>query len=95
MSTLDGKTGELLRWVLGSVVAILVSYYTAAISTEQRLTNVETTQRLNFDELQRSLTRIEIDVRDVKLSLTGSFVPSFRPSNPSTPAFAPEWTTRP
>lgn len=63
---MNGKTGEMLRWLIGAVVAALVAYYTAAISTEQRLTAVEVSQRLQFEEVQRALARIELDVRDVK-----------------------------
>lgn len=69
-SGFNGKTGEMVRWLLAVVVAILVSYYTAAISTEQRLTAVETTQRLNFEEIQRTLGRLEVDIRDVKRAVS-------------------------
>lgn len=66
---LNGKTGEFLRWVAGLAFAAIVSYFTAQASVTNRLTAVETTQRLQFEEIQRSLVDIKVDLRDVKTTV--------------------------
>lgn len=58
----NGKTGELMRWVIGLAVAVLVSYFTAQNATNERLTTVETTERLHYEANQR-------DLHDIKASL--------------------------
>jgi predicted aminopeptidase len=56
---LNGKTGEMLRWVIGLAVAVLVSYFTAQNATNERLTKVETQGTERWDYIQSSLGRIE------------------------------------
>lgn len=63
---LNGKTGEVLRWVLGISLGCVVAYYTAQIEIERRLTMtdgavsaIRTLEEAHFQEVQRSLTRIE------------------------------------
>lgn len=65
-SSLNGRTGELLRYLIGLALAGIVAYYTAQIQTEHRLTQadgdlaaVKTLEQAHFDETQRSLVRIE------------------------------------
>jgi hypothetical protein len=59
---LNGKTGEFLRWVIGIIGVMLVSYYTAQNSTNERLTKIET----RWESIRESLVRIEsrLDRRD-------------------------------
>ena len=56
---LNGKTGEVMRWVIGLVVAGLVSYFTAQGAMQQRLSVVETTERLHYEATQRDLQDIK------------------------------------
>lgn len=65
-SPLNGRTGEMVRYLIGLAIAGLVAYYTAQIQTEHRLTQatgdltaVKTLEQAHFDEVQRSLVRIE------------------------------------
>lgn len=65
-SQANGKTGELLRYVIGLAMAALVAYFTAQIQTEHRLTQtdgnvaaIKTLEQAHFEEVQRSLIRIE------------------------------------
>lgn len=52
---LNGKTGEVLRWVVGLVVTALVAYFTAQAKTGERLAVVET----RWEEMQRRMNAIE------------------------------------
>lgn len=70
---LNGKTGEVLRWVIGGIVTVLISYYSAQQATSNRIASVEATigkveskVESNFGELQRTLGRIETDIRELR-----------------------------
>lgn len=63
---INGKTGELVRWLLGIVTAALISYYTALGAIENRVTAVETKQEAQFGELQRSFSDIRTDIRELR-----------------------------
>ncbi len=63
---LNGRTGELVRYLIGLGLAGMVAYFTAQIQTEHRLTqtdgevaNIKTLEQAHFEEVQRSLIRIE------------------------------------
>ncbi len=56
---LNGRTGEMLRIVIGMIVAVLVSYFTAQNTTNERITKVETQGAERWDYIQQSLNRIE------------------------------------
>jgi hypothetical protein len=63
---MNGKTGEVIRYLIGLGVAGIVAYYTAQIQTEHRLTQtdgdvatIKTLEQAHFEEVQRSLIRIE------------------------------------
>lgn len=66
---LNGLTGELVRWVVGLAMSAIVAYFSAQASVTNRLTAVETTQRLQFEEIQRSLSDLKLDVREVKTAV--------------------------
>lgn len=66
---LNGRTGELVRWVVGLAMSAIVAYFSAQASVTNRLTAVETTQRLQFEEIQRSLSDLKLDVREVKTAV--------------------------
>jgi hypothetical protein len=57
--SLNGKTGELMRWVIGLCVAVIVSYFTAQNATNERLTKVETQGAERWEYLKQTLSRIE------------------------------------
>lgn len=57
--SLNGKTGDLMRWLIGIAAAVLVSYFTAKGTTDQRLTKVETQSEERWQYVQQSLARIE------------------------------------
>lgn len=66
---LNGLTGELVRWVVGLAMSAIVAYFSVQASVTNRLTAVETTQRLQFEEIQRSLSDLKLDVREVKTAV--------------------------
>lgn len=66
---MNGKSAEWLRFIATAIVSALIAYFTAQISTENRLTTLETKQTLQYEEVQRALVRIEMDLRDVKRSV--------------------------
>jgi hypothetical protein len=71
-SALNGHTGEMIRWVLGMALAGFVAYYTAQGALQERISALETTQRLQWEDVQRSLSRIETDLREVKRATAGT-----------------------
>lgn len=70
---LNGKTGEVLRWLLGMVSAALIAYFTAQSAIEQRVTAVETRQSAQYEDLQRQVTDaksdIKADIRELRSDL--------------------------
>ena len=60
--SLNGRTGDVMRWCIGLAVAGIVSYFTAQGAMQQRLSVVETTERLHYEATQR-------DLQDIKGSL--------------------------
>lgn len=52
---LNGST----KYIAGAITIALMTYFSAQIAFEKRMTAVETTQKNNFDDVQRSLTRLE------------------------------------
>lgn len=56
---LNGKTGEMLRWVIGLMIAGLVYYFSGIGALQERVSKVETLEESHFQEVQRSLVRIE------------------------------------
>lgn len=73
---LNGKTGEVLRWILGLVLAGIVAYFGAQSAIENRVAanegavqTIKATEQNHFEEIQRTLSRIEaemIRLRDKK-----------------------------
>ncbi len=64
--SLNGRTGEMVRWVAGLVLAGLIAYLTAQTQIEHRMTTtdgnvagIKTLEQAHFEEVQRSLVRIE------------------------------------
>lgn len=65
-SRFNGKTGEMIRWILTMAFGALVSYFAAMSAlkqqiadTNQRVSIVETKEDLHYQEVQRTLLRIE------------------------------------
>lgn len=68
---LNGKTGEVVRWVIGLAVAVLVSYFTAENATNLRISDVKgevAVERTKADErwemLKSSLDEIKTHLRE-------------------------------
>lgn len=58
----NGKVVEFVKWALGVVVMVLVAYYTSLGTINERVTAVETREQAHFEEVMRSLERIEKQV---------------------------------
>lgn len=58
-SSVNGRTGEMVRWVVAMVAAIVVSYFTAMGALQSRVSVVEEREQNHFHELQRRLGAIE------------------------------------
>lgn len=63
---LNGKSAQILQWIMTGVIAALVGYYTALGATRERLTAVETREQAHFEEIQRTLADLKADLREVK-----------------------------
>lgn len=72
-SQANGKTGELLRYVIGLALAAIVAYFSGQIATNKTIADtnervsttnghvsvIESREQSHFEEVQRSLIRIE------------------------------------
>ena len=58
-SPLNGKTGELLRFVAGLALAGLVSYFTAMQALSVQIAEVRKVEEAHFDELKRAVERVD------------------------------------
>jgi hypothetical protein len=65
-SRFNGKTGEMVRYLLGVVVAVLASYYAAQNAINERLAVVETREQTRFEQNQQTLQRIERSVERIE-----------------------------
>lgn len=54
-----GGSSVVLMWIVGLAIAGGVSYFTSKSTIESRVTQVETKEATHFEEVQRSLDRIE------------------------------------
>ena len=57
------------EWVwrlLTTILAGLVSYFTAMGALKEQVVKVETKQQAQFEEIQRSLSEIKQDIRDLR-----------------------------
>lgn len=58
----NGKLQELGRWVVTMFVTALVAYFTAQGTINERVTRVEAKEESHFQELLRSLDRVEAEL---------------------------------
>jgi hypothetical protein len=72
---LNGKTGEVLRWLLGLAGAALISYFTAQGAIEQRVTAVETKEGAHFEEVIRRMDLMQTDVRELRQDIKSAVQP--------------------
>lgn len=56
---MNGKTGEMLRWVIGLALACIVAYYTAIGSIRSQIAVVEERELNHYGEIIRRLDRME------------------------------------
>ena len=68
-SSLNGKTGEVVRWAFGMILAAVVAYFTAIGSISERVAVVETKENLHFEELKSSLAEIKAELRALRVPL--------------------------
>jgi hypothetical protein len=68
---MNGKTGELLRWIAGLVLSGVIAYYTAIGSIQARIGVVEERENNHYSEvlrinaeMRRQLERIESKMDD-------------------------------
>ncbi len=57
------RRDEWVRYLLTAAMAGVISYFTAANQVENRVTSAEVTERLHFEEIQRSLTQIDVNTQ--------------------------------
>jgi hypothetical protein len=58
--------GELLRWIFSILLAGVVSYLTTISTLSIQIARLETRQQSQFEEIQRTLTEIKIDIREFR-----------------------------
>ena len=56
---MNGKTGEIIRYVIGLGLAAIVAYFTALGSVQTSVAVIDSREQQHFDEIQRGLQRIE------------------------------------
>lgn len=56
---LNGRTGDMLRWLIGGGVIVLASYFASQQATNERLTKVETQGAERWEYVKSALERIE------------------------------------
>ena len=59
MTLPNGKTGEMLRWVFGLVLAAIVAYFTSTGATQAQLAVITERETNHYLELLKRLERIE------------------------------------
>lgn len=67
--SLNGKTGEMLRWIVALVIAGVIGYYSSLVATTERLRAVEVLQDAQYAELLRAVTDVKQEVRDLRAEL--------------------------
>lgn len=59
MTLPNGKTGEMLRWVLGLVLAAVVAYFTSTGAMQAQLAVITERENNHYHEMLKRLDRIE------------------------------------
>ena len=72
-AAMTSKNSEWKKWAIGLVLAALTSYFTSRIESERRVTTVETTQKLQFEEMQRRMSGIESGISRIESRIDNSF----------------------
>lgn len=67
--SVNGKTGEVLRWVIGSVVAALVSYFTALGAVQQRIERIDTREDAHFQQVMQRLDEMRQDFNGARAEI--------------------------
>jgi hypothetical protein len=58
-SPFNGKTGEVVRYLIGLLAAGMVAYFTAQAKTGERLAVVETREQARWEAVQQRMNAIE------------------------------------
>lgn len=65
-SSLNGKTGEWIRYLGGLVLAAVIAYFTAMSTINQAIAEVRTTEDAHFSEVLRRLDIMQTDIRELR-----------------------------
>lgn len=65
-SRFNGKTGEMLRYGLGLLVAALVAYYTTTSAIQAEIAAIKSRQDAQFGEVIRRLDVMTDDIRELR-----------------------------
>lgn len=68
MAGLNGKTGEVLRWLVGIAAAAVVGYYTSIGAINSEIATIKAKQESQFSEVLRRLDVMQTDIRDLRNS---------------------------
>lgn len=60
---MNGRTGELLRFIAGLAVAALVAYYTAIGAIREQVVMLDTREQQHFERLLEQITFLRLDVQ--------------------------------
>ena len=63
---MNGKTGELLRWAFGLVLAGVVAYFTSIGTISEEVARVHEREDNHFNEVLRRLEIMQTDIRELR-----------------------------
>lgn len=63
---MNGKTGEVLRWLLSMAAAAVVGYYTSIGAINSDIAAIKAKQESQFGEVLRRLESMQTDIRDLR-----------------------------
>lgn len=66
-TSLNGKTGEYLRWLAGLALAGFIAYFTAMNAINSEIARMKATQESQFNEVLRRLEILQDDVRELRV----------------------------
>lgn len=65
-SRFNGRTGEMLRYAIGLVLAALVAYFTTTGAIQTEIAAIKAKQDSQFGELLRRLDIMQADIRELR-----------------------------
>lgn len=61
-----GKSGEMLRWLIGMALAALIAYFTTIGTMDKQITAVSERENNHFAEVLRRLEDLKSDLRELR-----------------------------